>query len=138
MFLTPIRAEKVLFKDIWVLLKDFVYHHAPTEYLPDDFTVTVPAGFYTDFASVPRLPVIYRKYGNTGHEAAIIHDYLYRLDSVPLVSKDVADRTFYDALREMGLSERHAAIMYDGVVIGGESSYHAKAVKDVLKGDQNV
>jgi hypothetical protein len=135
MFLTPIRAEKVLFKEIWVLLKDFVYHHAPSQYLPDDFTVTVPKGFYTDFASVPRLPVIYRKYGNTGHEAALIHDYLYRKDSEPLVSKDTADRVFYDALVEMGLSERHAAVMYDGVVIGGKSSYHVKAVKDKIEGE---
>jgi len=131
-FLTPIRAEKIPFKDIWFLLKPFVYHHAPTEYLQEDFTVTVPAGFYTDWASVPRLPVIYRKYGNTGHEAALVHDYLYRADCVPLVSKETADRTFYDALREMGLSERHAAIMYDGVRSGGESSYHAKKVEDKL------
>jgi len=80
-FLTPIRAEKVLCKDIWILLSDFVYHHAPTDYLQEDFTVTVPAGFYTDWASVPRLPWVYMKYGNTGHEAALVHDYLYRLDS---------------------------------------------------------
>ncbi|MHB8110503.1 MAG: DUF1353 domain-containing protein [Syntrophorhabdaceae bacterium] len=134
-FLTPIRAEKILFKDIWTLTHDFVYHHAPTEYLQEDFTVTIPAGFYTDWASVPRLPVIYRKYGNTGHEAALVHDYLYRKDSEPQVSKETADRTFYDALVEMGLSERHAACMYDGVVIGGASSYHAKAVKDILQGE---
>lgn len=117
-----------------MLLKDFVYHHAPTQYLDMDFTVTVPKGFYTDFASVPRLPFIYRVYGNTGHEAALIHDYLYRIDSEPIVARDTADRVFYDALIEMGLSERHAAAMYDGVVIGGKSSYHVRTVKDVLKG----
>jgi len=64
-FLTPIRVEKVLFKEVWILLKDFVYHHAPSEQLPLDFTVTVPVGFYTDFASVPRLPVLYASLGNT-------------------------------------------------------------------------
>lgn len=131
-FLTPIRAEKVMFEDVWVLLKPFVYHHAPTDYLALDFTVEIPAGFYTDFASVPRLPILYASLGNTGHEAALVHDYLYRMDAEPNASKDTADRTFYDALVEMGLSERHAAMMYDGVVIGGESSYHKKRVEDKL------
>lgn len=131
-FLTPIRVEKVLFKEVWILLKDFVYHHAPSEQLPLDFTVTVPAGFYTDFASVPRLPVLYASLGNTGHEAALVHDYLYRSNAEPNASKDTADRTFYDALLEMGLSERHAAIMYDGVVLGGAGSYHKIKVEDEL------
>ena len=131
-FLTPIRVEKVLFKEVWILLKDFVYHHAPSESLPLDFTVTVPAGFYTDFASVPRLPVLYVSLGNTGHEAALVHDYLYRIDAEPNASKDTADRTFYDALVEMGLGERHAAVMYDGVVIGGAGSYHKKKVEDEI------
>ena len=131
-FLTPIRVEKVLFKEVWILLKDFVYHHAPSEQLPLDFTVTVPVGFYTDFASVPRLPVLYASLGNTGHEAALVHDYLYRSNAEPNASKDTADRTFYDALIEMGLSERHAAIMYDGVVLGGAGSYHKIKVEDEL------
>lgn len=132
MFLTPIRSEKVLFRDIWILTHEFVYHHAPSYYCTMDVTVYVPKGFQTDFASVPRLPIIYRLYGNTAHEAALVHDYLYRIDSDPIVEKKIADVIFYDAMGEMGLSDSHRNVMYDGVVMGGKSSYHKKKVEDIL------
>jgi hypothetical protein len=41
-------------------------------------TVTVPTGFITDFASVPRLPFTYWLFGDTAHASAVIHDYLLR------------------------------------------------------------
>jgi hypothetical protein len=131
-FLTPLRVEKVLFKDIWILLKEFWYHHAPTEYCSEDVTITVPEGFYTDFASVPRIPLVYVACGNMAHEAAVIHDYLYRVDSIPVVSKDTADRIFFDAMIEMGMDDHKAGLMYDGVHLGGSSSYHQKKVGDAL------
>jgi hypothetical protein len=132
-FLTPIRVEKTFFRDIWTLLHEFWYHHAPTETIDLDVTVTVPAGFMTDFASVPRLPLIYYVCGNQAHEASVVHDYLYSLDSMPLVDKNTADRIFYDAMIEMGLDRHIARMMYDGVVIGGESHFHKRSVKDRLE-----
>ena len=39
--------------------------------------IIVPAGFITDFATVPRLPFIYSLLGNLGHAAATLHDFLY-------------------------------------------------------------
>ena len=41
-------------------------------------TITVPTGFFTDFASVPRMPFVFLLFGDVAHEAAVIHDYLYR------------------------------------------------------------
>lgn len=38
--------------------------------------VTVPKGFETDFASVPRLPFMFVFFGDRVHAAAVIHDYL--------------------------------------------------------------
>ena len=38
--------------------------------------IEVPAGFQTDFASVPRLPFCYLFFGDRVHAAAVIHDYL--------------------------------------------------------------
>ena len=125
-FLTPLRVEKVLFKDIWILLKEFVYHHAPTEFCSLDVTITVPVGFWTDFASFPIVPLA------VAQEAATIHDFLYRCDSDPLVDKDTADRIFFDALCESGVSIHHAAVMFDAVHLGGTSSYHKKYVKDKI------
>src|SRR5258708_6192683 len=40
--------------------------------------IYVPAGFVTDFASVPRLPFAYLLAGDTAHQAAVVHDYLYQ------------------------------------------------------------
>lgn len=40
-------------------------------------TIEVPAGFETDFASVPRLPFIYWIFGGMGDEEAVLHDWLY-------------------------------------------------------------
>lgn len=132
-FLTPIRVEKVFFKNIWILLKDFVYHHAPTEFLSLDVTITVPAGFYTDFASIPRLPLIYRRLGNRFQEEAVIHDYVYRIDSIPQLTQDECDRLLYDMIREdPEADEMDARMVYDGVHLGGEGSYHKKYVLDKI------
>lgn len=58
-------------------------------------TITVPVGFVTDFASVPRLPLTYLIAGNTGHWAATVHDLLYRWG---VVSRKDADIVFKEAL----------------------------------------
>ncbi len=132
-FLTPIRVEKVPFQNIWILLKDFVYHHEASKYLDLDVTITVPAGFYTDFASIPRLPILYGKLGNRFHEEAVIHDYVYRIDSDPILTQDEADRLLYDMIKEDPFAdEMDARLVYDGVHLGGEGSYHKKTVKEVL------
>lgn len=41
--------------------------------------LTVPMGFETDFASVPRIGAVYALFGNRAHRAAVVHDYLYSL-----------------------------------------------------------
>ena len=40
--------------------------------------VCVPSGYVTDFASVPRLPLVFLVMGDTAHEAAGLHDYVCR------------------------------------------------------------
>ena len=37
----------------------------------------VPVGYCTDFASVPRIPGVYWRYGNTANIASLWHDYPY-------------------------------------------------------------
>ncbi|WP_161968944.1 DUF1353 domain-containing protein [Aquitalea magnusonii] len=39
--------------------------------------ITVEPGFLTDYASVPRVPVLYLLFGDTTHKAAVIHDWLF-------------------------------------------------------------
>ena len=38
---------------------------------------TVPEGYCTDLASVPRIPFVYARYGNTATIPAILHDAMY-------------------------------------------------------------
>ena len=69
--------------------------------------ITVPAGFHTDFASVPRLFRVFfsswEKYGN----AAVLHDWLYWRQNT---SRKQADDIFYEAMGVLGASyfTRHA------------------------------
>ena len=44
---------------------------------PDLGLITVPEGYTTNFASVPRIPIIFDLVGGYGHAAAVLHDYLY-------------------------------------------------------------
>lgn len=104
--------------------------------------VTVPAGFETDFASVPRLPLAYLMFGGVGDPAAVVHDYAYsgRLG----ISRAQADTLFREALAALDadslagkssvkktlsgawFSFRRAA-MWLGVRVGGSSHYSEPA-----------
>lgn len=79
--------------------------------------VVVPAGFETDFASVPRF--FWRVFPPVGewNRAAALHDYLYERTRV---SKLLADTFFYEALRSDGVGRVTRLVMYAAVrVFGG-------------------
>ena len=88
--------------------------------------------FQTDFASVPRVPLVYDAWGDRAHREAVLHDYLYRCDSVPVVDKSVADSLFLEAMKSTGKSWWVRYAMYWGVVLGGSGSYHKKGIRDKL------
>ena len=94
--------------------------------------VIVPEGFETDLASVPRLPIIYLMWGARVHREAIVHDYLYRSDSCPLVKRSVANSVFLEAIKSRGSRSTISYPMYWGVCIGGCGSFHKKKVGDKL------
>ena len=85
-----------------------------------NMVVEVPLGFITDFASVPRLPLMYAWVGNLAQEAAVIHDYLYQKH---LVGKAKADRVFLEAMKVLKISFMKRWVMYLGVVVGGWKAY---------------
>lgn len=108
MFRTPLRTE--LDHDTanygqgeWRLIYPLIYESK------DGKTYTVPVGFKCDFASVPRIPIIYAKYGNRAHRPAVLHDYLCREGIIP---RREADDLFYEAMLSVGMSERHANAMH--------------------------
>lgn len=98
----------------WSLLSVFMYE---SDVLGK--TVVVPAGFVTDFASVPRVPVAFLLAGDSGHEAAVIHDWLYYTHEV---TRSQADAAFREALVAGGESWR-SWLMWAAVRLGGGFSW---------------
>jgi hypothetical protein len=124
---------------IWVLRKPLVYFSdligkvaVPIDFPVGGMPVEGDCTFETDFASVPRVPVVYTLYGDRAHREAVIHDYLYRVDSVPVVSFSMANRVFLEAMKARGKPWHVRYPMYVGVCIGGCSSYHKRKVHDKL------
>ena len=125
-FITELDA--MLIKDdlIWKLERPLIYE---SDLLGP---IMVPAGFETDLASVPRLPLIYTLWGGKAHREGVVHDFLYRLDSDPQATFDQANEVFFEAMqcREKSWYVRYP--MWWGVCLGGQSSYHKRKVRDEL------
>lgn len=86
----------------------------------DDCTFTVPAGFETDFASVPRLLWwLYSPHGQYG-KAAVVHDYCYRSGCVP---RSMADRVFLEGMKVLGVWFGRRWVMYLAVRCFGWLAY---------------
>ena len=84
--------------------------------------ITVPAGFPTDLASTPRIPLVYEVAGNVATKAAVIHDYLYTSGRE---SRAIADAVLLEAAELAGGSWLQRWAMWVGVRIGGGSHYTA-------------
>lgn len=89
-------------------------------------SINVPAGFTTDFASIPRafwwlLPPT-GKYG----KAAVIHDYIYRTPEAAFTRAE-ADGIFRDAMQDLGVSAVTRTVMYRTVRLFGGSVFKARS-----------
>jgi hypothetical protein len=126
---------------VWMLHECFIWNG-------DKFDVIVPAGFQTDFASVPRIPIAYEIVGDTAHEAGVVHDYLYREDAI-LYSLEMAivarsptrqeaDWIFYILMREMGIEWFKRFSMYKAVRTFAGCHWHSRKVGDPFKEAHHV
>ncbi len=77
---------------------------------------TVAVGFYTDFASVPRIGIVYAMLGDTAHQPAVVHDWLYYSALVP---RAVADKVMLEAMNVIGIPFWRRWPIYAGVRMGG-------------------
>jgi hypothetical protein len=89
--------------------------HAPLVYYSDVLgrTVTVPTGYVTDLASVPRLfrfivPVANAK----NRRAAVVHDYLCTHPEGLVKDQKQADLVFREALSVVGVGRFRSAALY--------------------------
>jgi hypothetical protein len=84
---------------------------------------TVPVGFYTDFASVPRfMPLAYACLGDTAHEPAVVHDWLYYS---ALSDRPTADGVLLEAMKVWGMPAWRYYPIYWGVCAGGWAAWNA-------------
>lgn len=100
----------------WILAADFLVRIEHDDGRAE--WVTVPEGFITDLASVPRLPGAYVMFGGKARRSAILHDYLYKTQR----GRDFADAVFNQAMRnEVNWFTRQ--FMYAGVRMFGQAAY---------------
>lgn len=81
---------------------------------------TVPVGFQTDLASVPRLPIVFLLTGDTSREAAVVHDWLYSTHVVP---RNVADAVLREASAVTQVPAWRRWLMWVGVRVFGGSHW---------------
>lgn len=105
MFKTPLQVEKIG-ENRWRLLSPLVYEGR--------LMYIVPAGFETDFASVPRIfwricpPVA----GNHA-EPAVLHDYLCENSN----NQPYADKIFLEAMKANGVGLIKRTVMFNAVMV---------------------
>lgn len=99
---------------------------APLVYRSDvaGCTFTVPAGFVTDFASVPRIPIVYDLCGDTSTKAAVVHDFLYTTHPC---DRATADAVLREASALTGVPAWRRWLIWAGVRLGGGSHWSPRA-----------
>ncbi len=116
----------------WQTLKPIRYLSALTQK-----AYTIESGFIFDFASVPRLPLVYWLTGNTAQLASVVHDYLY--ENPEIEPRDTADAIFAEIMdagaffvggpygKESGEPAWRRHLMWAGVHVFGASHYRDSA-----------
>ena len=108
---------------IYVVTKEITWTPNPPQagsYKP----VTVPVGFVTDFASIPRIFwSALRPDGDYGY-AGIIHDYLYWVQPV---GRKTADETLRFAMQDFSVAPATVTVIYDAVRAGGGGAWSDNA-----------
>lgn len=120
MFQTPLILAEDPEPDIWVLAAPLVWQ--------DEISgkITVPEGFRTDLASIPRpfRNIPWLDPNGRSRRPAVLHDWLYAWQ---VRSKDFADNVLRDALRAEGANRWEAGVFYYAVHWFGEMAWHDDA-----------
>ena len=90
------------------------------------YRITVPKGFITDLASVPRsFWTIFPPFGRYT-PAAVIHDFLYSRYNSTGINRTLSDKIFLHIMKELGVSFLKRKIMYKAVRLFGKTSWENK------------
>src|SRR5688572_18146000 len=86
--------------------------------------IQAPRGFVTDFASIPRAFWSLLRPDGEYTYPAILHDYMYWMQSVP---RKTADEIFRMGMQDLGVSPATVAMVYEAVAQFGGASWQANA-----------
>ena len=95
---------------LWYLVNDLIYQTKAGE------IITVPKGFDTDLASIPRIFHSIIPVNGKHRSPAIIHDHLYVVQDR---SRSEADAVFLEAMESVGVRWTQRYAMYWAVRVGG-------------------
>jgi len=118
--LNPLNCVKVacIGDDTWVVTEPYCFVTAI------GIAITIPAGFLTDGASVPRCLWSAIPPFGLHFNAAVVHDFLYReQDPEKKLPKTTCDGIFHEIMVRDGVDEVRREAMYMAVVTMGFSSY---------------
>lgn len=101
------------------------YHYLicePIHIKVDDLEITIPAGFNTDLATIPRWLWSFLSPSYSGFVGpSILHDYLYMCPGN--LSREYVDQVFYSGLLKNGVSSFTASKMFYAVRLFGHKNF---------------
>lgn len=112
--------------ELWQTEREFEYHVGQED---SGERIVVPKGFITDFASVPWPASMLIPMSGQYNQAAVLHDYLYSIQTLP---RKRCDDIFLEAMTVLGVNVFKRQIMYRAVRIGGWMPWndHARKMKE--------
>ncbi|MHA1809343.1 MAG: DUF1353 domain-containing protein [Candidatus Heimdallarchaeaceae archaeon] len=106
--------------DEWRTKRDLVFYSG-------DVIYTVPSGFKTDLASIPRI--FWSLIGHPAGEysaAAVLHDWLY---SVQIESREKSDKLLLEGMEVLEVKKYKRYLIYWAVRIGGWKAWNKYSKK---------
>ncbi len=118
---TPMVASPTGDGKYWIIKEPLVYEHPVTKQ-----TYTVPRGFVTDLASVPRLFWSAFPPCDRYTPPAVVHDYLYWAQ-LPGCDRKCADDILFITMKEARVNKATRDTIYAAVRVGGKRSWDGNA-----------
>jgi hypothetical protein len=101
--------------------------------------ITIPRGFTSDLYSIPRILWSILPPHHCPVEAALIHDYSYRLQQFSTVDmKKIADKFFYISMVAYGVNKNKARLFTNAVSLFGSPKNSPKIPLMPLKQINNL
>jgi len=114
-------------ESIWIIMASLIYHSMLFG------RIEVLEEFECDFASVPRIPIVYSLWGNRAHREGVLHDWAFRKDAInPKTGKPFtfmeANRLFLEAMECRGKPFYIRYPMYSAVCAFSYGHFHKRLI----------